>query len=151
MPDADYPTTCAELKAMIEAQWPKVRESVFAVQGVYTDILEFMEESDLASIRPHVWCLHRVVRSCGLETEGQPCKDPQLFFTEEQAVRAMWWHYCKLTPAKNFENDETGVLFIWRMPPELDLMGGCYRGFMRYSGVYKTRDGKLRPMWNSMQ
>lgn len=148
---AQYPTTCAELKAMISAEWPDVRESNLAVEMFYTDTLEFLPFEPKAPRRENVRVdalLHRYVSESGVMAEGLQRKITQLFFTEEDCVRAMWFQYNALTPSNDFNTDSKPLLFCWRENPEVCLRKGAYFGLMRYSALVRTRHGEIRSAWN---
>lgn len=146
----NYPVTCAELKTMIDAEWPKVAESAMAIECIRLDSMSIVEFSDpeLPEGVDRLWVEHGVVTSGGFKAEYEPYKNSQLFFSEEEAIRALWFQYRLLTPPKDFETGSFGVLFIWRDPPEIMLRHGTDVARMRYSGVYRTRNGEHVAMWS---
>lgn len=139
-----YPTTCAELKAMIDTEWPLVMDSTLLYEEFTAQNCAGIKDGMARSI-------HRVIRGCGPEIEGTACDNPGMFFTEEQAVRALWWQYNKLSPAQDFNSDRKPLVFYWRCAPEVALTHGIWNGRMRYSGVYVNRFQVLSSMWDGVQ
>lgn len=125
----DYPTTCNDLNAMINNQWPDVRQSVNSE--------ERYEEYGNVVLR------HRVLRPCGFEVEGSACHEHPLLFTEEHAIRALWFRYNLLTPPSDFATDMGPVMFVWRDYPETSLRNGIWSAHMRYSCLWRDRFGEL--------
>lgn len=124
-----YPTACDELKAMIDAEWPVVRES--------NKSIEQYEEFGNISLK------HRVLRPCGFEIEGDRCDDHPLIFSEDHAIRALWFRYKSLSPAADLCVDMKPVMFVWRNFPETHFMHGIWTARMRYSCLWRDRFGKL--------
>jgi hypothetical protein len=117
---------------MIDARWPVVRESY--------NSREKYEDYGNVELR------HRVLRPCGFEVEGLNCDKHPLIFTEEHAIRALWFRYMELTPPSDFEVDTKPVLFVWREFPETNLMHGIWSARMRYSCLWRDRFNELTPL-----
>lgn len=148
-----YPTNTSDLKAMIDAEWPDVRTSSMAVELYDPNTLQFLQDrgrDGYPKSQKFAALVHRVVGSCGLEVEGMACDNAQLFFTEEEAVRALWHQYNKLTPVSDLNTDSKGVLFCWRMEPSITMHHGTYSAVMRYSCLWRDRFGEIVPSWTNV-
>lgn len=133
----DYPVDIGDLVIMLGAAWPETCESVLSREVVQMDVKAIGDNTAVGGVI--VTATHRVMRSSGPDVGS--LNDSQLFFTEEEAIRALWFHVNKSTPPVDFITDEKGVLFIWRDKPEINWQNGICQARMRYSVIYKTRDG----------
>lgn len=127
------PRTASALKDRISTQWGDVRESLNAVE-----IFEIGDRS--------VTCRHMSMTCWGLLPENGvlPVSQRQIFFTEADAIEAMWHHYCLKTPHRDFTTDNVGVTLFWRIYPETSYFHGAgWKAYMRYGVVYKTRTGEF--------
>lgn len=123
-----YPTTCAELREMISAEWPSFGTTDTAI------VLHKDGEQNFYAVA-------RYITSSGLREEGQPTVR-QLYFSEEEAVRALWWHYQKTYPCNQFETGNRGVKLYWREYPEAECHNGVWRAIMRIACVWRAHNGE---------
>lgn len=145
------PRTMKELKAMIEAEWPKTATSNRAIEFVKREgnsarLLRYDEKGEplerCADALPmcHISLgLMGVYRSLG-EIETRPVLP---IFTEEDAARMTWFHYKRQFPVDDFVTDSRGILFVWRAEPEFGLYNGVAKTYMRASAVYLDRNGDM--------
>lgn len=153
-PQRNYPVTMAELKSMIDAEWPAIAYSEMAVEKVAQDGPNIRvighEEVDIDG----TWIVHKSFIA-GVSKDAANLERDRIviegtFFNEEQVARAMWAAYRRHMPANDFTIDSYGKLVVWRIDPEFAMQNGICKGYMRLSGVWLDRSGNLQTLARSV-